>query len=246
MHATHASVLQYGYIYCVCCLAQMALPRAHPLQNLQRCKMHIAHAVSSARLAHCCQFARNTLLPAHERHIQALCWSCFSKALSGTLIVGPKRHHAVPAIFFTYTMLTQWHLNCLVLFCVLFPQGFAEQPCRPCALLADCTSCVVGGDTSTLRLQLLQKPENIPPLAALIANSYSTALLFYPCNNTCYWNRQQNFCADLKISNLPSLAVGNFVTPFPGNVLLVPDLQFDLFTRLEASRSCQDVQGKRR
>ena len=165
---------------------------------------------------------------------------------------GRKRSHAAPAIFFTDTMLTQWHLSCLVLFGVLFPHVLAQQPgCPSCALIADCTTCVVGGNTSTIRLQLRQKPENIPPMAVAIANSYSIEEIFFPCNKiTCYWNRQQNVCADLNISNLPSLklpqfpAVGNFVTPFFSNVLLVPDLQFDLFNRLEASRYCQDVYGK--
>ena len=160
---------------------------------------------------------------------------------------GRKRSHAAPAIFFTDTMWTQWHLSCLVLFGVLFPHVLAQQPgCPSCALIADCTTCIVGGDTSTIRLQLRQKPENIPPLAVKIANSYSIQEVFYPCNNTCYWNRQQNFCADLKISNLPSLPLPNFVTPFLGNVLVVPDLQFDLYTRFEVSKFCQDVQGKHR
>ena len=160
---------------------------------------------------------------------------------------GRKRSHAAPAIFFTDTMWTQWHLSCLVLFGVLFPHVLAQQPgCPSCALIADCTTCIVGGDTSTIRLQLRQKPENIPPLAVKIANSYSIQEVFYFFNNTCYWNRQQNFCADLKISNLPSLPLPNFVTPFLGNVLMVPDLQFDLYTRFEVSRFCQDVQGKHR
>ena len=165
--------------------------------------------------------------------------------------MGGGKSHAGPAIIFTDTMLTRWHLSCVVLFCVLFRQGFSQQPRCQCALLADCTSCIVGGSTYTLQLQLLQKPEAALPLAVLIANSYSTAELFYPCNNTCYWNRQQNFCADLKISDLPSLqlppppAVGNFVTPFYNNFPpIVPDLQFDLFIRFANSRWCQDVYGK--
>ena len=161
---------------------------------------------------------------------------------------GRKRSHAAPAIIFTDTMRTRWRLSCLVLFGVLFPHVLAQKPrCPSCALLADCTSCIVGISPFAIPLPLLQKPETRQPLAVTIANSYNIDEFdWYPCNNTCYWNRQQNSCADLKISDLPSLPLPNFVTPFLGNVLVVPDLQFDLYTRFEVSRFCQDVQGKHR
>jgi hypothetical protein len=146
-------------------------------------------------------------------------------------------------------MLTLW---CYV--GMLFAHVLAQQPQQQCtcAQLTDCTSCIVGGNVLSLPLHLLQQPQGSLPTAVQVANSYNTAELFasitpdlgavVPCNITCLWNKQKKSCADFSIAKLPSFQpIANFVTPY---IFTLPVLQFDLFTRFAASRSCQDDLGK--
>ena len=145
----------------------------------------------------------------------------------------------------------------LTLWCsvgMIFAHVLAQQPQQQCtcAQLTDCTSCIVGGSVPSLPLHLLQQPQGILPTAVQVANSYNTAEIFFsitpdlsavvPCNITCLWNKQKKLCADFSIAKLPSLQpIANFVTPY---IYTLPVLQFDLFTRFAASRSCQDDLGK--
>lgn len=146
-------------------------------------------------------------------------------------------------------MLTLWCYVGMLLAHVLAQQP--QQQCA-CAQLTDCTSCIVGGDVSSLALHLLTKPDTRVPTAVQVANSYNTAEFFgsitntndafVPCNITCLWNKQKKLCADFSIAQRPSLQpTANFATPL---IYTLPVLQFDLFTRFSASRNCQDEYGK--
>ena len=144
------------------------------------------------------------------------------------------------------------NLNCFFFFGCLFAHVLADQ-CA-CAKLKDCVSCIIGRnpqdiygnptDPAPYYLQVMQKPEVILDAKSPDNKAYST--LSFPdnaCNITCFWNKQLNSCADFQIANIASFKANpnpNLVAPTILDVDIFAMLQFDLYTRFDNSRGCQD------
>ena len=145
------------------------------------------------------------------------------------------------------------NLNCFFFFGCLFAHVLADQ-CA-CAKLNDCVPCIIGRNPQDIYnpilpptpypLQVMQKPVVILDAASPDRKAYST--LSFPdntCNITCFWNKQSNACADFQIANIASFKANpnpDLVAPTILDVDTFATLQFDLYTRFDNSRGCQDA-----
>jgi len=170
------------------------------------------------------------------------------KLIPGSAYAGSQmsRDSRLPAIV--------WNLNGLILFGFLFAHVLADQ-CA-CAKLKDCVSCIIGRnpqdyydnpqDPTPYPLQVMQKPVVILDATSPDRKAYST--LSFPnndCSITCFWNKQSNSCADFQIANIASFKTNpDLVAPTLLDVDIFAALQFDLYTRFDNSRRCQDASRK--